>query len=231
VVTTVLGGAEPIGDRSDVVVVELASLWAGPLCGSLLGAAGLSVTKVESTARPDGARRGPPAFFELLNAGKRFVSVDLAQGAGIERLRTLVRSADIVIEGSRPRALEQLGLEAAALVAEDGPRVWISLTGHGRAQPERDWVAFGDDAAVAGGLVVQDEAGPLFCADAIADPISGAVAAGAALEALASGRRVLVDVALSAVAAACAGPTLAVPPDLRAAAPRVRRTVSGGSGR
>jgi hypothetical protein len=231
VLTTVLGDADRIGGRSDLVAVELASLWAGPLCGSLLQGAGLSVTKVESTARPDGARRGPLAFFELLNAGKRFESVDLGQSAGIERLRALVRSADVVIEGSRPRALEQLGLDAEALVADGGPRVWISLTGHGRTGPERDWVAFGDDAAVAGGLVVRDDSGPLFCADAVADPISGVVAAGAALEALASGQRVVLDVALSAVAAACAGPTLAVPPDASPAAPRVVRTVSGGSGR
>jgi hypothetical protein len=52
------------------VVVELASLWAGPLCGHLLGLLGARVIKVESARRPDGARFGPAAFFDLLNAAK-----------------------------------------------------------------------------------------------------------------------------------------------------------------
>src|SRR5262249_27702398 len=52
------------------LVVDLSSLWAGPLCGRLLADAGATVVKVESRARPDGARRGPAAFFDLLNAGK-----------------------------------------------------------------------------------------------------------------------------------------------------------------
>ena len=58
-------------------MVELGSLWAAPLCGSLLAAAGADVVKVESIGRPDGARRGPPAFFDLLNGGKRSVALDL----------------------------------------------------------------------------------------------------------------------------------------------------------
>jgi hypothetical protein len=46
------------------------SLWAGPLCTNLLGLGGARVIKVESTTRPDGARSGPPAFFELLHHGE-----------------------------------------------------------------------------------------------------------------------------------------------------------------
>ena len=83
-------------------VVELGSLWAGPLCGALLRAAGATVVKVESTARPDGARRGPPAFFDLLNAGKRSVALDLSTVEGVRALTDLVAEADVVIEASRP---------------------------------------------------------------------------------------------------------------------------------
>ncbi len=162
VASTVLGRALPCRTVAGIRVVELASLWAGPLCGSVLQAAGASVVKVESVGRPDGARRGPPAFFDLLNAGKASVAVDLATPTGRARLAEEIRSADVVIEGSRPRALEQLGVDAAALVAGDGPRTWLSITGHGRRGPARGWVAFGDDAAVAGGLVVRDEHGPVL---------------------------------------------------------------------
>ena len=117
----------------------------------------------------------------------------------------------MVIEASRPRALRQLGLDAAQLVAAGGPQVWISITAYGRDGPAGDRVGFGDDTAVAGGLVAwdgSDGSGPCFCADAVADPATGLVAAAAAVHALASGGRWLVDIALRDVAASLAGRTL-----------------------
>ena len=226
VVPREVGRAAPTGAASDLLVVELGSLWAAPLCGSLLAAAGATVVKVESVGRPDGARRGPPAFFDLLNCGKQSVALDLARPEGIGALAALLACADVVIEASRPRALEHLGIDAESLTAS-GPRAWISITGHGRRAPEREWVAFGDDAAVSGGLVVRDDAGPVFCADAVADPVTGVLAAAAAMEALAAGGRWVLDLALSAAAGALAGPTLPVDRPLEVAEPRAR----SGAGR
>jgi CoA-transferase family III len=192
----------------EVRVIDLSSLWAGPLCTRLLREAGATVVKVESRSRPDGARRGPPAFFDLLNAGKESIALDFERET--QHLHDLLRGADVVVEGSRPRALAQFGIDAARFLAEDGgPRVWISITGYGRADAR---VAFGDDAAVGGGLVVEDGSGPCFCADAVADPLTGLVAADACLAALGSPEPVLVDLPLAGVAAAFAGPTLPVPP-------------------
>ena len=191
------------------VVVDLSSLWAGPLCGHLLQLGGARVIKVESTDRPDGARRGPTDFFDLLNGGKQSVAVALSTPEGLGALRRLIGASDVVIEASRPRALEQLGIFASReLLAEPGPAVWISITGYGRDGAAAGRVAFGDDAAVAGGLVVCDTDGPCFCADAIADPMSGIVAASAARLALQSGHRWLLDVAMAGVAADVAGPML-----------------------
>ena len=59
-------------------VVDLSALWAGPLAASLLQRNGAEVIKVEDTRRPDGARRGDAAFYDLLNAGKRSVALDLS---------------------------------------------------------------------------------------------------------------------------------------------------------
>ena len=225
-----IAGPPPTGAPLEgMVVADLSSLWAGPLCGSLLAAAGASVVKVESTSRPDGARGGPAAFFDLLNGAKRSLALDLADADGRRVLRELLCRVDVVIEGSRPRALEQLGIDASALVAGGGPRVWASLTGYGRDGAARDWVAFGDDAAIAGGLVVWDDRGPCFCADAVADPASGLVAAVAVLEALARGGRWLLDVSLSGVAAGLAGPTL--PADASAAQPPRARPAVGAAPR
>lgn len=205
-----------------VTVIDLGSLWAGPLCGSLLADAGADVVKVESSSRPDGARQGPTAFFDLLNAGKRSVALDLTTASGRSQLRALVGAADVVIEASRPRALEQLGIHVEQLVRDGGPAVWVSITAHGRSPDRRDRVGFGDDAAVGGGLVAWEDDTPFFCADAVADPAAGLVAAAATLGCLAQGGRWLLDVAMSEVARHLAGPTLAVPPGTRAAAPRRR---------
>jgi hypothetical protein len=205
VMATTVGEAAPPGRPP--LVVDLSSLWAGPLCAHLLGLQGARVVKVESTGRPDGARRGPAAFFDLLHAGHRAVALDLRDPAGVACLRRLLAAADVVVEGSRPRALRQLGIEAEAILAADpGPLVWVAITGHGRGGAGADRVAFGDDAAAAGGLVAWGSDGrPRFVADAVADPLSGMVAAGAAARLLAAGGRHLVDVALARVAAAVAG--------------------------
>jgi hypothetical protein len=206
-----VGDARPTEDVRDRRVVDLSSLWAGPSCGRLLRASGLRVVKVESTTRPDGARVGDPVFFDRLNHGKESVTVDLRQPDGVDALRALVAWADVVIEGSRPRALRQLGIEAGEVLAAGGrTRIWVALTAHGRAEPYGRRVGFGDDAAVAGGLVAWEADGyPCFLADAAADPASGLLAAVAVLDRLRIGGRWLLDVALSRVAARLAvGPPM-----------------------
>jgi crotonobetainyl-CoA:carnitine CoA-transferase CaiB-like acyl-CoA transferase len=221
-----LGDAAPL-PLQGLVVVDLSALWAGPLCGDLLAGAGADVVKVESSARPDGARRGPPAFFDLLNGRKRSVVLDFGDREGRRLLRGLVGRADVVIEASRPRALAQLGIDVTAAGDDEragGPQVWISITGHGRsAAADRDRVAFGDDAAAGGGLVVWEGDAPRFCADAAADPLSGLRAARACLDALREGGRWLLDVSMADVSAELAGPTLAVLDQMPVAEPRARR--------
>ena len=91
------------------MVVDLTSLWAGPLAGGLLAAAGCRVIKVESVARPDGARRGPAGFFDRLNGHKERLSLDLPAAPAVERLQELIAGADLVLEASRPRVMEQWG--------------------------------------------------------------------------------------------------------------------------
>jgi hypothetical protein len=187
------------------VVADLSSMWAGPLCARLLGLAGADVIKVESPDRPDGARSGNSEFFDWLHAGHRSLSADFRTRAGQAALRALLGAADIVIEASRPRALAALGLAPDMLTHPDG-QVWLSVTGYGRAMPER--VAFGDDAAVAGGLVGWTSEGPalqpVFCADAIADPLAGVCGALAVARSVAAGGGELIDLSMRDVAAAFA---------------------------
>lgn len=198
---TVGGGRRPAADP--MRVIDLSSLWAGPLCGKLLAAAGASVTKVESLDRPDGARAGTPAFYKHMNGQKTVKDIRF----DVDHLGPLLAQADVVIEASRPRALAQLGIDPATHV--DNGVVWCSVTGWGRTGGQANRVAFGDDAAAAAGLVAQvpgDESW-VFVGDAIADPITGVSAAAMVLDAWTTGRGALIDVSMVGAVRSLLNPT------------------------
>lgn len=184
------------------LVLDLSALWAGPLASHLLGLSGCRIVKVEDPRRPDGARRGPQAFFDLLNAGHEAVSVDFSSPSEVDRLAALMARADVVIEASRPRALRALGLDADELVRQG--TIWLSITARGRTSTT---VGFGDDIAVEAGLAVEDAGELLPVGDAVADPLTGVTAAAAASRALLDTRASLIDVSMLHVAreAALAG--------------------------
>lgn len=190
-------GQSGVGPRrvDGLLVADLSSLWAGPLCGQLLARAGAVVVKVESPSRPDGTRSGEPAFFDWMNFGKLSYAIDFDHDG--DALRQLLSTADIVIEGSRPAALRRRELSADDVPGRAG-RIWLRIRGY-RGQPHRS--AFGDDAAVAGGLVGTGTQGPVFCGDAIADPLSGLEAARAVGQSLRRGGGEVIDVSMAQVAA------------------------------
>jgi CoA-transferase family III len=186
---------------SPPLVVDLSAMWAGPLVAKVLGAAGARVVKVEHPARPDGARGGPPRFFDWLHAGHASAAWDFTSREGTARLLRLLRRADVVVESSRPRALAQLGIEPAPLVASRPGVTWVTITAYGRDPSTADRVGFGDDTAAAAGLVATDaEDRPVFCGDAIADPITGLLAALAAARSVAAGGGYLLELPLAAAA-------------------------------
>ena len=189
-------------------------MWAGPLCGHLLAAAGATVIKVESRNRPDGTRKGHPGFFDWMNSSKLSYAIDFRD----DNLRPLLEVADVVIESSRPGALTRHGLAPEQVRGRPG-RVWLRVTGYGTARDRANRVAFGDDAAVAGGLVGTHarstiDPTPVFIGDAIADPLTGLEAALAVLDALGRGGGEIVEIALAEVAAGYAGLPLAATPEI-----------------
>src|SRR5277367_6869237 len=216
------GGAEPRRVEG-MLVADLSSLWAGPLCGQLLARAGAVVVKVESPSRPDGTRRGEPAFFDWMNAGKLSYCLDFDSES--DALHRLLDAADIVIEGSRPAALRRRGLTAEDLAGRTG-RIWLRISGY-RDQPDRP--AFGDDAAVAGGLVGGCADGPVFCGDAIADPLTGLEAARAVGESLRRGGGEVVEVSMAQVAARYAALTQSADSDAPAKSPTLPPAVPPAS--
>ena len=187
-------------------VLDLSSLWAGPLCSHLWQQAGAEVTKVESTTRPDGARTGSPQFFALLNHGKRELSLALHTPEGRQTLLELIPQVDIVLEGSRPRALRQMGIIAEDLLDANPGLSWVSITGYGRGQPQESWVAYGDDAGIAAGLsaILHQATGHWWiCGDAIADPLTGLHAALAGWASWLAGGGHLVELSLAQTVRHC----------------------------
>ncbi|MEY2418346.1 MAG: hypothetical protein QOG90_1026 [Actinomycetota bacterium] len=181
----------PLRNNTRTRVLDLSSLWAGPLAAHLLARDGAHVIKAESLQRPDNLKAGRPDLYAELNDNKTVVTFDWDDP---DALPSLIADADVVIESARPRALEQRGIFARRA----GVHVWASVTGYGRTSNR---VAFGDDAAVAGGLVRYTPDGtPRFKGDAIADPLTGRATYEAIRDALTRDEAVLLDVAMAGVA-------------------------------
>lgn len=214
------------GARSiaDLLVADLSSMWAGPLCAQLLARGGATVVKVESPRRPDGTRGGNREFFDWMNGEKLSYCLDFAHQA--DELRELLAVADIVIEGSRPAALALRRLGPEDIAPRTG-RIWLRISGYGEDSTRP---AFGDDAAVAGGLVGAGGRRPVFCGDAIADPLTGLEATSAVAQSLSRGGGELIHVSMAGIAAGyaaldsapsvseCPAPPPQAPPSHRRAA-------------
>jgi hypothetical protein len=190
-----MGSRAPVPGIAGLLVADLSSMWAGPLCGQLLARAGATVVKVESPRRPDGTRRGNRAFYDWMNSEKLSYCVDF--DSQVDELRELLAVADIVIEGSRPAALARRRLGPGDIAPRAG-RIWLQLTGY---DEQSGRPAFGDDAAIAGGLAGTSLDGPVFCADAIADPLTGLEATRAVTESLIRGGGESIHLSMAAVAA------------------------------
>jgi hypothetical protein len=184
------------------LVIDLSAIWAGPLIGHLLWLSGAEVVKVESLTRPDLIRRDDPATFDLINQGKASVVIDFYDDTQKAALIELIRKADFVIESSRPRALAQLGIDAAALVGEVPGLVWLSVTGHGASGQAANWAGVGNDCAVAAGLAraLERASGEIgYVGDAIADPLTGITGALEAWRAYRGGQARRIGLAMSAI--------------------------------
>jgi crotonobetainyl-CoA:carnitine CoA-transferase CaiB-like acyl-CoA transferase len=169
---------------------------------------GARVVKVEGARRADGARRGTAQFFDLLNVHKRCIVIDFDDEDDLSVLRALIERASLVIEGSRPRVMDRIGIDPADVVARGTS--WLSITAYGRNGAYRNRVGFGDDVAVSAGLVIAGDP-PLFVADAVADPIAGLFAAVAGLACLGATRGHLVDASLYRATRYALGPPPASP--------------------
>jgi crotonobetainyl-CoA:carnitine CoA-transferase CaiB-like acyl-CoA transferase len=174
------------GPLAGIRVVDLTQFVSGPIASMVLGDLGAEVIKVEPpTGEP--ARHlgktftaGWSTFFLAVNRNKRFVSIDYRNNRGRELLRELIRTADVFVENSRPGTWAKHQLDYESLHAINDRLIYASISGFGQTGPMRDWVAMDPVAQAAGGLVGitgSTEGGPAKVGAAIADVMSGRLAA------------------------------------------------------
>ncbi|WFL79039.1 CaiB/BaiF CoA-transferase family protein [Altererythrobacter arenosus] len=131
-------------------VVELARVLAGPWAGQILADLGADVIKVESPdgdgtrkwgppwitrEGPDGATRREAAYYHATNRGKRSTVADFKDADDLDRIKSLIGEADVVLENFKTGALAKFGLDYASLSARNPRLVYCSITGFGQTGP------------------------------------------------------------------------------------------------
>jgi crotonobetainyl-CoA:carnitine CoA-transferase CaiB-like acyl-CoA transferase len=135
---------------SDLRVLDLTHLIAGPYATKVLADLGADVLKIERPGAGDPARRLGPyprdephpersGLFLHLNTNKRGITLNLKSDFGRDVVRELVRDADILVESFRPGVMERLGLDYPTLAAINPRLVYTSISNFGQTGPYRDW--------------------------------------------------------------------------------------------
>ncbi len=139
---------------SGLRVLDMTAYWAGPSASHLLALLGAEVIHLESARRPDGARlvggrpqtteryweQGP--IFAALNTNKRSLTLDFGTPEGLDLLRRVVATCDVVVENFTPRVLDQLGFSYESLRELREDLVVVRMPGFGLDGPWRDHAAF-----------------------------------------------------------------------------------------
>lgn len=195
-------------------VLDLSQGIAGPSCAGMLARQGAEVIKVEPFAGDwarlmGGGQDGITPMSVAPNIGKQAVCIDASTAAGAALILRLARDVDVVIESFRPGVMEKLGLDYAAVSAQNPGVMYLSVTGFGQDGPARDLAGADSVLQAMSGMMVMNRDGdgnPRRVGMLLVDAAAGVYAAqrlGAALFARQrSGRGERIDVTLLAVTAA-----------------------------
>ena len=174
-------------------IVDLSTVFSGPMAATLLSDQGADVIKVESldgdTTRHIGPAKGDlSSSFIAANRGKRNLAIDLKAPAAHEVLHALLTRADVLIENFRPGVMQRLGLADADL-AERHPRlIRASITGFGADGPRAADKAYDAVIQALGGLAASQRdpatGAPVILASTISDKVTALTAAQAITAAL-----------------------------------------------
>ena len=108
-------------------VLDLTRLLPGPYCTWVLSKLGADVLKIEDPGYEDYSRSTP--LYDLINAGKRSITLNLKNGSGREIFLDLVSRADILIESFRPGVMKKLGVGYETLKEHNERIIFCSISG------------------------------------------------------------------------------------------------------
>jgi formyl-CoA transferase len=195
-----------MGPLSDLKVIEMGQLIAGPFCGQLLGDMGAEVIKLEQPGVGDPMRvwgQGAPVWWEVIARNKLSVSLNLRAPEGQDLARRLIGQADILIENFKPGTLEGWGLAPEALRRANPKLIVARMSGYGQNGPYRERAGFGGIAEAVGGwrrLVGEPDRPPARMGVSIGDSLTATFGAMGVLAALhhreRSGEGQIIDAAL-----------------------------------
>ncbi|HEU4998181.1 MAG TPA: CoA transferase [Lapillicoccus sp.] len=189
-------------------VLDVSTLFAGPLAATMLGDFGADVVKVEhprgDPVRSHGAsKNGIGLWGKVVGRNKRGITLYLGSPEGQDVFRRLVADADVVIENFRPGTLERWGLGYEQLSAENPGLVLTRVTGFGQIGPYAGRPGFGTLAEAMSGFAAitgEPDGPPTLPPFGLADGIAALAAAFATMTALrareATGRGQVVDLAI-----------------------------------
>ncbi len=145
---------------SDVIVIDLSRVLAGPFCTMILGDLGATVLKVEQPGKGDDTRQfGPPylggesAYYLGLNRNKQSITLDFTTPEGKERLLGLLKGATVLVENFRPGTLVPHGLDYASLHESHPGLIYCSISGYGQTGPTADLPGYDFVAQAESGLM------------------------------------------------------------------------------
>lgn len=143
---------------SGIRVIEIGTLIAAPFAARMMAEFGAEVIKIESLGQGDPLRRwrklheGTSLWWYLQSRNKKSLALNLKSPEGIEIVKQLAESADVLIENLRPGALEKLGLGWDVLHALNPKLTLVRISGYGQSGPYRDRPGFGAIGEAMGGI-------------------------------------------------------------------------------
>jgi crotonobetainyl-CoA:carnitine CoA-transferase CaiB-like acyl-CoA transferase len=206
---------------SDLRVVDISTVLAGPNCARYLADFGADVIKVERPNTGDSLRGmawrdprdGEGLWWKLVNRNKRNIALDFKNEEDLDLLRKLVDDAHVLVENFRPGILERLGLAPEELLKRNPKLVIVRVSGFGQDGPYASRPGFASIAESMAGLaaVSGDPNGPpMLPAIALTDETTGIAAAFATMVALHSGVGQVVDINLLTTVFQIMGPVISL---------------------
>ncbi len=120
---------------SGIRILDLTNALAGTSATQILASLGAEVIKIENPSGGDYTRSLMPFIFEANNRGKRSFAVDLKQPAGVELIKRLAETCDVLIQSMRPGAARELGLSHAEMAAVNNRLIYVSFSAFGAVGP------------------------------------------------------------------------------------------------